>query len=90
VKHELKCDPIYFQQVWDLKKKSELRKNDRSFRQGDQVLLREYSRTNKKYSGRQIRTEISYVTDFPEALQNDFVMICLETIYRAKYRGDEE
>jgi len=39
VKHELKCWARYFDQVWEGRKLFELRRNDRGFRVGDELLL---------------------------------------------------
>ena len=40
--HELKCWPIYFEQIQDGNKTFELRYNDRSFQVGDIVILHEF------------------------------------------------
>ncbi len=39
--HELKTDPAVFQASWDEKKMFEVRKNDRDFRVGDTLWIRE-------------------------------------------------
>jgi len=77
ITHKLKTDPIYFDKMWNGTKKSELRENDRGFRQGDQVLLEEYDREKHKFTGRSIPGSISYVTDYPDALRDGYVMLCL-------------
>jgi hypothetical protein len=61
VQHELKCWPIYFSETWDLKKPFEIRKNDRNFKVGDLVLLREYEFQFQKYTNRSILAEIMYI-----------------------------
>jgi len=58
-KHELKIAPQYFQAVWDDKKTFEVRKNDRDFRVGDMLILREY--TNGEYTGGAVCKKISYI-----------------------------
>jgi hypothetical protein len=40
--HDLKCWPREFRHVQDGRKTFEVRKNDRDFREGDLVILREY------------------------------------------------
>jgi len=75
--HDLKTDPFYFEQVWKGNKKSELRKNDRKFKADDNVILKEFDRLKKEYSGREIKCSISYVTNYPDALKEGYVMLCL-------------
>ena len=76
--HSLKTDPVYFNAVWNGRKKSELRKDDRDFRLGDNIILKEYDRPSEKYSGREIRTSISYITEHRDSLRDGFVMLCLD------------
>ena len=45
MKHELKIWPQYFERVRDGSKTFEIRKNDRGFQFGDEVVLREYDPT---------------------------------------------
>lgn len=59
--HELKIYPKYFNAVLDGSKTFEIRKNDRCFRVGDNILLREWD--NIKYSGRSVYAEITYILD---------------------------
>lgn len=71
--HELKTWPASFELVWRGVKLYELRRNDRGFRVGDAVRLREWEPTTKTYSGRQILLPIACVTrggefDLPEHL----------------------
>jgi len=80
--HELKCDYIYFEKIWDGKKKSELRLDDRGYRQNHHVLLKEYLSSKQEYTGREIKARISYVTGFPKALMPGFLMICLDDLER--------
>lgn len=41
--HDLKIFPRYFEEVVNGSKRFEIRKNDRDFKVGDEVLLREYN-----------------------------------------------
>ena len=61
MKHELKIYPKYFEAIIDGKKTFEIRKNDRGFRVGDRVVLKEWD--NIVYSGREIHAEIKYILD---------------------------
>ena len=59
--HELKIWPNFFLAVKHGHKTFELRKNDRDFKAGDIVNIREYATDNKKYTGNNITVEITYV-----------------------------
>jgi hypothetical protein len=60
IDHELKCWPPYYNAVLDGTKTFELRKDDRGFRIGDTVLLREWSIENE-YTGRQCLRTVVYI-----------------------------
>ncbi len=70
--HDLKIEPKYFDAVWSGKKPFEIRKNDRDFKEGDQVTLREYDRNASvpseafKYTGRTFIAKIGYLTAFQQ------------------------
>ena len=59
VEHDLKIMPKYFDDVVSGKKNFEIRRNDRDFKVGDILLLREYERG--RYTGREIRKKVKYV-----------------------------
>lgn len=63
IAHELKCDPEFFDDVWRKRKTFEVRPDDREprFSGGQELLLREYDRQTKQYSGRCIRVVVGYV-----------------------------
>jgi hypothetical protein len=61
--HVLKTWPEYFEAVYDGSKTFELRANDRDFKVGDTLVLREWDPKAKKYTGRRLERVISYVTD---------------------------
>ena len=61
MEHELKIYPQYFEDVISGKKKFEIRKNDRKYRVGDILILKEWD--NIKYSGREARAEVIYLID---------------------------
>ena len=96
--HELKTLVKPFTATWEGNKYYEYRQNDRNFQVGDTLLLREfrldepltddegqliYYPDNGKYTGREIRTKITYMT-----IINDFVCIlgiCPERMSRSGY-----
>lgn len=59
--HELKCDPKYFQAIYNGVKSFEIRINDRNFLVGDSLYLREYNRETQCYSGRYVIKRITYI-----------------------------
>lgn len=58
-KHDLKILPQYFQAVWDDRKRCELRKDDRGYRVGDIICLREWD--GEKYTGSALLVEITHI-----------------------------
>ncbi|MDW7673198.1 MAG: DUF3850 domain-containing protein [Bacillota bacterium] len=64
--HELKTWPEYFQPVVEGRKTFEIRLDDRDFKEGDYLLLKEYY-PKKGYTGREIFVQVAYIladTDF--------------------------
>ena len=65
--HELKTWPEFFQAVIDNKKKFEVRKNDRNFKAGDVLRLREWNPqwdndpVTEQYTGRYCYVMVCYV-----------------------------
>jgi hypothetical protein len=65
--HELKSWPEFFADVATGKKNFELRRNDRDYRPGDELVLREWEpgdhpdRATARYTGREHRVIVTYV-----------------------------
>jgi hypothetical protein len=59
--HNLKTWPEYFVAVLIGTKTFEIRKNDRDFNVGDELVLQEYEPTNDMYSGRSVKRTVTYV-----------------------------
>ena len=72
-RHELKTDPEVFQAVLDGRKTYEIRKNDRGFSVGDELLLRETRHTGAEiaagcqleYTGRELIVWVSHMLTGP-------------------------
>ena len=63
VSYELKSWPEFFEEVRSGRKMHELRRaDDRSFRVGDYLVLREYDPRREVYTGRRCRVEVTYIT----------------------------
>lgn len=82
--HNLKLETQYFDDAISGKKNFEVRFDDRQFRPGDTVVLREWDAEKQDFTGRLIGGVISYVLrDFP-ALKDGYVVFGYfpnETIY---------
>ena len=59
--HDLKIWPQFFDAVVDGRKRAELRKNDRDFRDGDILNLREFDPYQEKYTGRGVTVLVTHV-----------------------------
>ena len=65
--HELKTWEEYFAAMASGEKNFELRKNDRDFLVGHELLLREYNQQTQSFTGRTLRRKISYLLSGIEA-----------------------
>ncbi|WP_304341582.1 DUF3850 domain-containing protein [Metaclostridioides mangenotii] len=63
--HSLKIQSKYFDAVLNNKKNFEIRKNDRDFKIGDTIVLREV-KIDELYTGRTISGIITYITDYEQ------------------------
>lgn len=80
--HELKIVPEYFRAVKEGKKKFEIRKNDRIFKVGEYIDLREYS-GDKGYTGNRLCLKIIYMIEsdwFPQGLKDGYCVLGIEVI----------
>jgi hypothetical protein len=84
--HELKCWPEFFQALVTGEKTFELRKDDRGYRYGDVLWLREWRRERivdgvgiGNYTGREMRRTVTYVLS-GFGLQPDFVCLGLAVL----------
>jgi hypothetical protein len=59
--HLLKIHPCYFKEVASGKKTFELRINDRDYKSGDTLRLREYDPESKEFTGRFVDAKAGYI-----------------------------
>ncbi|EOS7882279.1 DUF3850 domain-containing protein [Enterococcus hirae] len=71
--HELKILPVYFEAVVNGRKQFEIRKNDRDFQVGDQLILKEWNKDG--FTGRACQSEITYITDYMQ--KNGYVVLSI-------------
>jgi hypothetical protein len=80
--HSLKTRPEFFQAAWIGDKTFEVRKNDRDFRERDEVTLVEFQPETNDYSGREIHGVIRYLTHFEQ--KEGFVVFSIEQTGRTE------
>lgn len=71
--HDLKILPEHFLPVQEGLKKAEVRYNDRDFKTGDYLILREY-RPEAGYSGRIVQRRIGHIADL-NAMSEGYVLL---------------
>lgn len=76
--HELKCWPLYFNDISTGKKSFEIRLNDRNFKVGDTLRLCEWDPTEQRYTEWSITREVVYITVFPDGLRDGYVCMGLK------------
>ena len=59
--HEVKILPNYYEDVLSGKKTFELRKDDRDYKVGDLIVLKEYDSSENVYTGREKMYGIGYI-----------------------------
>ncbi|MCF6418630.1 MAG: DUF3850 domain-containing protein [Furfurilactobacillus sp.] len=64
--HSLKILPQYFSAVLSGDKTFEIRNNDRNFQVGDFVLLKEFDINENHYTGKSVKVQIKYLTDYKQ------------------------
>ncbi|ALS22175.1 DUF3850 domain-containing protein [Paenibacillus naphthalenovorans] len=72
--HELKTWSEYFHKLKTEEKTFEVRKNDRNFKVGDLLLLREYN-PNTGYTNEVCWRKITYILDDPNFVKDGFVIL---------------
>jgi len=80
ITHILKCHPLYFKDICRGLKTFEIRKNDRDFKEGDLLTLREYDPTINYFSGNVLKCRILYVLHDFEAIKKGYVVLSIFVI----------
>lgn len=77
--HELKTWEPYYTDVFMGHKNFELRKNDRNFKVGDKVILKQYDPIKKEYSGKNLARTIIYILEGGSlGLEEGYVILNIE------------
>lgn len=78
MQHELKVWADFFPALIDGSKNFEIRKDDRGFRVGDTLLLREYLPKAKRHTGREVVKKVTYILSGPMwGITENFVIMSL-------------
>jgi hypothetical protein len=64
--HELKIWPQFYSAILDSSKTFEARKDDRGFKVGDRLRLREYDPATGKYTSRELCVYVTHILRDPE------------------------
>lgn len=75
--YELKTVQPWFNLVAEGKKKFELRKNDRDFKWGDILVLREWSPTMENYTGNDVVVRVTGVLDQFVGIQQGYCILSI-------------
>lgn len=73
--HDLKIETPYFEAILQGKKTFEIRFNDRGYNAGDTVVFKEIHDFHKGYTGREICSDIGYVSNHQQ--KEGFVVFSL-------------
>ena len=77
--HELKAWPESFEPVWAGVKHAEFRKDDRGFKAGDVLLLKEWIPGKCEYTGRELHAVVTHAMAGPSfAVPEGFAMLSIE------------
>jgi hypothetical protein len=81
-RHYLKTWPVPFEAIWRGDKSAELRRDDRDFRTGDTLVLREYRPESDDYTGRwkcAVVTHIIRPDDGFPGLESGYAVLSIDT-----------
>jgi murein L,D-transpeptidase YafK len=79
--HELKTNVEFFTAIYSGNKQFEIRKDDRDFEVGDELVLKEYSRENLQYTGRFLHRKVDYVLRGGQfGLEDGYVIMSISKI----------
>ncbi len=73
--HAVKCEKVYFDEMFFGNKTFEIRKNDRNYKAGDYLGVNEWLPEKEKYTGRSLLFKITYILDNQEFLQKNYVAL---------------
>lgn len=78
--HELKIWPKYYRAVIARLKKFEIRENDRNFKVGDVIHLKEFEPTTKLFTGRECDVMITYMIEEAPGMNPGYCLMTIEVV----------
>ena len=75
---QLKIIPKYFKEIVDGNKNFEVRKNDRNYKIGDTLILKEYDPIKKNFTGNYAKATVMYILkdkDFPIGIKEGYCIM---------------
>lgn len=78
MEHRLKCWPEYYMPIIAGRKNFDLRRDDRDFQVGDEIILEEWSPARQQYMGSSHRRTICYILRDFEGLMPGYCILGLE------------
>lgn len=79
MEHHLKINREFFDPVLKGIKTFEIRFNNRNFQVGDLILLNEWDSSSEVYTGRKVRGQIMYITDYEQ--KEDYVVFSFKLLH---------
>lgn len=86
--HKLKILPEYYKAQIEGNKNFEIRKNDRDYKVGDKLVLKEYDPKAKEFTGQSFITEITFITDYQQ--KDGYVVLGTKDLALDVYRRMSE
>ena len=74
----LKSEPEYFKQIIAGEKTFEVRRNDRNYQVGQDIILQEYDPTNKAYTGAEWHGKITHILDNERFCKKGFCILSIK------------
>jgi len=85
--HKLKTVNPYFNDIWNRIKNFDVRQNDRNFKIGEYLLLREYDpNTLNKYLFRELLCRIFYIFKDSKFLKKGFIIMGIHIIEKVRLK----
>ncbi len=78
--HDLKVWPEFFAPLYEGRKTCELRLNDRLFKEGDKLRLREWNQTDGTHTGRVVFAEVTHIVDCGPWLTSGYVALSIRRL----------
>lgn len=79
--HHVKCETVFFEDVVNNRKPFEVRKNDRDYQVGDDMVLKEWDKDLQEFTGREDRVTIIYLLEDYPGIEEGYCVLGIERYY---------